>query len=128
AGEHREDAEEDLRAEGGMDGDGRRSRALELADLAGENDEHGNDDPGPPAVHEMQQEEVVGHREACAVGPVYPLRHEAAVHGGRGVGYKAGAEPRAPGAEHELDEEGYERDGAPAAHFRGSGIRLPREG
>ena len=39
-------------------------RASALADLSGEEDQHRDHDPRPPAVHEVEQEEVVGHREA----------------------------------------------------------------
>ena len=40
------------------------ARAPSTFDLSGEDDQHRDHDPCPPAVHEMKQIEVVGHREA----------------------------------------------------------------
>ena len=58
----------------------RGSGALDPLHLAGEQDEHGHHHPCPPAVHEVEQEEVVGHGEAYAAGPVDPVRNKASVH------------------------------------------------
>ena len=66
AREHGEDAEDDLRAERRVDRDRGGRAPSTLRHLAGEDDQHGDHDPRPPAVHEVEQEEVVGHREAAA--------------------------------------------------------------
>ena len=100
-----------------------RSRAFDLADLAGENDQNRDDHPRPPAVHEMEQVQIVGQREPTPCDQSMPSGNEAAVHVGPGVGDIAGAEARDPGAEHELDEQDRERERAPAGQ-----PRRPRRG
>ena len=83
-----------------------RSRAFDFLHLAGEQDQHPDDHPRPPAVHEVEQEQIVGHRERGAARPVDAFGDETAVHAGPAVRNIAGAEARDPGAEHQLDEQG----------------------
>ena len=99
-----ENAKDDLGAEGRVNGDRGGAAALNPADLPREHDQDRDHDPRPPAVHELQQERVVGQREAGAVRPIDAGGEEAAVHVGPAAGDIAGAEARDPGAEHQLDD------------------------
>ncbi len=113
-----ENAKDDLGAEGRVDGDRGGAAALNPADLPREDDQDRDHDPRPPAVQELQQERVVGQREAGAARPVDAGGEEAAVHVGPAAGDIAGAEARDPGAEHQLDEQSGEREDAPAGQPR----------
>ena len=98
-----------------------RPRAGHLAHLPREHDQHRDHHPRPPAVQEMEQERVVGQREAGAARPVDAVGEEAAVHVRPAARDIAGAEARDPGAEHQLDEQGAQarrrpsRSAAPAS-------------
>jgi len=70
ARQHGEDAEQNLGAERRVDGDRRRSRARNLADLAGEDDHRRDHHPRPPAVDEVDEVGIVGQRPEEAATPV----------------------------------------------------------
>jgi hypothetical protein len=50
-----------------MDRDGSGASALGPLHLPSEEDKNDYDRPSPPAVHEVKQKEIMGHREAHAV-------------------------------------------------------------
>ncbi len=94
--QHGGDAEQDLRAEGGMN----RERGASIERLHPSRHHHQRDHrrPGPPAVEEMQQEGIV---RQCPEKPARRIvfGHEPVLHQRPAVGSMARVEPGDPGAQ-----------------------------